>query len=348
MLDLEALKTELDAALAAVEDARALTDLRNAWLAKKGGRVTAALAALKDLPASEKPAAGQAVNALKQHVESALDARSAELERAAQDARLRDEALDPTLPARMPDRGGLHPIRIIQDEIEAIFTGMGYTIALGPDVEDDFHNFEALNIPADHPARDNHDTFYLAAGSGEPRDAAPWLLRTHTSPVQIRTMLAHEPPVRIICPGRVYRRDWDASHSPMFHQFEGLVVDEGVSFADFKGTIRLFFERLFGRALEVRLRPSFFPFTEPSAEVDITCVLCGARGCPACKQSGWIEVMGAGMVHPAVFEKVGYDPERWTGFAFGGGIDRMAMLKYGVPNIGIFFENDVRVLRQWR
>ncbi len=348
MTDLDAQREEFDRALSSVRDARALADLRNAWLAKKGGRVTAALALLRDVPAADKKAFGAAVNALKTHVEQALETEGARLHAADTEGRLAAEALDPMLPAVPADRGALHPIRLIQDEIEEIFTGLGYTIAHGPEVEDDHHNFEALNIPADHPARDNHDTFYARRAPGHAPDATPFLLRTHTSPVQIRTMRSQEPPLRIICPGRVYRRDWDASHSPMFHQFEGLVVGEGVSFAEFKGTIRLFFERLFGQRMEVRLRPSFFPFTEPSAEVDMSCILCGARGCPACKQSGWVEVMGAGMVHPAVFTACGYDPERWTGFAFGGGIDRMAMLKYGIPNIGILFENDPRVLRQYR
>lgn len=337
--DLSALVNEFDAALAAVRDSRALTEVRNAWLAKKGGRVTAELARLRSVAAADKRAFGQAVNDLKEHVERALEAKARELDASETRARLIEEAVDPTLPELPPDRGGLHPIRLVQDEIEAIFTGLGYTVEHGPEVEDDHHNFEALNIPADHPARDSHDTFYLADGH---------LLRTHTSPVQIRAMRSQTPPLRIICPGKVYRRDWDASHSPMFHQFEGLVVGEGVSFGDFLGTIDLFFKRLLGPQMKVRLRPSYFPFTEPSAEVDISCVLCGATGCPACKQSGWIEVMGAGMVHPAVFEAVGYDAERWTGFAFGGGIDRMAMLKYGIPHLGHMFENDVRVLRQYR
>jgi phenylalanyl-tRNA synthetase alpha chain len=336
--DLELLRREFDDSLAAVSEPKGLVELRNAWLSKKGGKVTGALQALRGLPAEEKPAFGQAVNVLKQHVETALKERQAELERQQTADRLSAEAVDPTLPGRPPDVGGLHPIRLIQDEIEAIFTGLGYSVMHGPEIEDEHHNFEALNVPADHPARDDQDTFYLVGH----------LLRTHTSPVQIRTMAAQDPPVRIICPGRVYRRDWDASHSPMFHQFEGLVIGEDVSFADLKGTMDLFFKRLLGDEVETRLRPSFFPFTEPSAEVDISCRICGASGCPACKQTGWIEVMGSGMVHPAVLEAVGYDPERWQGFAFGGGIDRMAMLKYGVPNIHLFFENDIRFLRQYR
>ena len=328
-----------DAALGSVRDSRALAELRNAWLATKGGRVTDLLLRLRAFAEGEKRAFGQAVNELKEHVERALERRAAEVASAETRAKLADEALDPTLP-RVPAQGGsLHPLRLIQDEIETIFTGLGYTVEHGPEVEDDLHNFELLNTPPDHPARDAHDTFYLPGAL---------LLRTHTSPVQVRTMKAQPPPVRIICPGKVYRRDDDASHSPMFHQFEGLVLGEDVTFADFKGTLELVFRRLLGPSMQVRLRPSFFPFTEPSAEVDISCVLCGGPGCPACKHSGWIEVMGGGMVHPKVLAGVGYDPERITGFAFGGGIDRMAMLKYGVPHIGLFFENDVRFLRRFR
>ena len=336
--DLDSLQAEFDTAMASAADAAALTELRNAWLAKKGGRVTLAMAELRNLPAEEKRGFGQAVNVLKQHVEAALSARQAELAGSLMESRLAAEAVDPTLPGLPPTIGGLHPIRLIQNEIEEIFTGLGYSVMHGPEVEDEFHNFEALNVPADHPARDDQDTFYVEGA----------LLRTHTSPVQIRTMLAQEPPIRIICPGKVYRRDEDASHSPMFHQFEGLVVGEGISFADLKGTLGVFFKRLLGEDVVTRLRPSFFPFTEPSAEVDISCLICDAKGCSACKQTGWIEVMGAGMVHPAVFEAVGYDSEKWTGFAFGGGIDRMAMLKFGVPHIQTFFDNDIRFLRQYR
>jgi phenylalanyl-tRNA synthetase alpha chain len=337
-LDLEKLRDEFDRALAAVTDGASLTELRNAWLARKGGRITDALARLRDLAAAEKPAYGAAVNRLKQWVEVRIEARTAEVRQAEVARRLAEDAVDPTLPGVPPDRGGFHPLRLIQDEIEALFTGLGYTVEHGPEIEDDFHNFGALNIPADHPARDAHDTFYLPCG----------LLRTHTSPVQIRTMQRQPPPVRIICPGKVYRCDDDASHSPMFHQVEGLVVDEGVSLGDLKGTMDVFFKRLLGGDVTVRLRPSFFPFTEPSAEVDISCLLCRARGCAACKGTGWVEVMGAGMVHPAVFEAVGYDSERYTGFAFGAGIDRLAMLKYGIPHIALLFEGDVRFLRQYR
>jgi phenylalanyl-tRNA synthetase alpha chain len=330
---------EFDDALAAANDGRALTELRNAWLSRKGGRVTAELGRLREAPADQKRALGAAVNELKQHVEAALDAKSCDVARRETEAQLLAEAVDPTLPGLPTDTGTLHPIRLVQDEIESIFTGLGYTVAHGPEIEDDHHNFEALNIPADHPARDGHDTFYLAGGN---------LLRTHTSPVQVRTMESRKPPIRIICPGKVYRRDSDASHSPMFHQFEALVVDEGVAFSDLIGTLDLFFKRLLGDAMKVRFRPSYFQFTEPSTEVDISCVLCGGPGCPACKHSGWMEVMGAGMVHPAVLEMQGIDPERWTGFAFGGGIDRLAMLKFGIPHLSHMFENDIRFLRQFR
>jgi phenylalanyl-tRNA synthetase alpha chain len=338
-LDLDRLREEFERALASVTDGKSLTDLRNEWLAKKGGRIVQALGALRDLAADLKPAYGEKVNRLKQEVERAVEERAARFREEETRRRLAAEAVDPTLPGVPPDRGGLHPLRLVQQEIEDVFTGLGYTIMYGPDVETEYHNFEALNIPADHPARDAQDTFYVQGGL---------VLRTHTSPVQIRTMLSQPPPVRIICPGKVYRCDMDASHSPMFHQVEALVVDEGITLGDLKGTIDVFMKRLLGERVKVRLRPSFFPFTEPSAEVDISCVICTASGCPACKGTGWMEVMGSGMVHPAVFEAVGYDPERWTGFAFGAGIDRLAMLKYGIPHLGILFENDVRFLRQFR
>jgi len=246
-----------------------------------------------------------------------------------------------TLPGRARRLGHLHPITLARREIEAIFAQIGFTVAVGPQVETDFHNFEALAMPKDHPARDMQDTFYV--------DGSPdVVLRTHTSPVQIRTMLAQKPPVRVIVPGTVYRRDDDATHSPMFNQVEGLCVDEGVTFADLKGVLLHFARRFFGDKIGVRLRPSFFPFTEPSAEIDFTCVFCGGKGCRTCKQTGWIEIGGSGMVDPEVFRHVGYDSEKYTGFAFGWGIDRMAMLKYGIDNIPLFFEGDVRFARQFR
>ncbi|HEX6837857.1 MAG TPA: phenylalanine--tRNA ligase subunit alpha, partial [Polyangia bacterium] len=260
-----------------------------------------------------------------------------------------------TLPGRAHRLGHLHPITLARREIEAIFAQLGFTVAVGPQVETDFHNFEALAMPKDHPARDMQDTFYVAGpppkdggAEGPLSVTSDVVLRTHTSPVQIRTMLAHKPPVRVIVPGTVYRRDDDATHSPMFNQVEGLCVDEGVTFADLKGVLLHFARRFFGEEIGVRLRPSFFPFTEPSAEIDFTCVFCGGKGCRTCKQTGWIEIGGSGMVDPEVFRHVGYDSEKYTGFAFGWGIDRMAMLKYGVDNITHFFDGDVRFARQFR
>jgi phenylalanyl-tRNA synthetase alpha chain len=261
------------------------------------------------------------------------------LETAAVDARLVSEAIDVTLPGRGQRPGGYHPISRTLTRIEALFARIGFTVAEGPEVEDDFRNFEALNIPPHHPARAMHDTFYFDAHT---------LLRTHTSPVQIRVMEQQAPPVRIIAPGRVYRCDSDITHSPMFHQVEGLLVDEDVSFADLKGVLDDFLRHFFERDLAVRFRPSYFPFTEPSAEVDIQCVICGGDGCRVCKHSGWLEVLGCGMVHPAVFEKVGIDSERYTGYAFGMGVERLSMLRYGVNDLRLFFDNDLRFLRQFQ
>ncbi|HNB89574.1 MAG TPA: phenylalanine--tRNA ligase subunit alpha, partial [Plasticicumulans sp.] len=253
--------------------------------------------------------------------------------------RLAAERVDVTLPGRGVQAGGLHPITRTLRRIEELFRQVGFSVAEGPEIEDDFHNFEALNIPAHHPARAMHDTFYFDAST---------VLRTHTSPVQIRTMRACEPPIRIIAPGRVYRCDSDLTHSPMFHQVEGLFVDEDVSFADLKGVLYDFLRAFFERDLDVRFRPSYFPFTEPSAEVDIQCVICGGSGCRVCKHTGWLEVLGSGMVHPAVFGKVGIDPERYTGYAFGMGVERLAMLRYGVNDLRLFFDNDLRFLGQFR
>jgi phenylalanyl-tRNA synthetase alpha chain len=290
------------------------------------------------LPESERPRVGAAANEAKRELEALVESRlsqTREAERRQQRARTR---LDLTLPGRRPAQGSLHPLTIVNDEIIAIFVGLGFTVAEGPEVEDDYHNFAALNFPDDHPARDMQDTFYV----GE--DA---LLRTHTSPVQIRAMKAQRPPVRIICPGRVYRRDADITHSPMFHQVEGLAVDRNVSMGELKGTLELFARAMFGPRSKIRFRPSFFPFTEPSAEVDVLCFLCGGSGCRVCSQTGWLEILGSGMVHPHVLRNVGYDPEEVTGWAFGMGVERIAMLKYGVDDIRLFFENDLRFLRQF-
>jgi phenylalanyl-tRNA synthetase alpha chain len=315
----------------------ALDELRVHWLGKKG-LITQQLQSLRTLSGDERSRVGAAVNAAKEQVHAAIEARRLVLEQAAVNAALESGRIDVTLPGRGEPRGGLHPVTRVRLRIEELFRRAGYEIATGPEVEDEFHNFEALNIPANHPARAMHDTFYLEGGR---------LLRTHTSPVQIRAMVGREPPFALIAPGRVYRCDSDVSHSPMFHQVEGLLVDEGVSFANLKATLHEFMQALFERDLEMRLRPSYFPFTEPSAEVDISCVLCSGHGCRVCKQTGWLEVAGCGMVHPNVFASCGIDSERYSGFAFGFGIERLAMLRYGVPDLRLFYENDLRFLSQF-
>lgn len=326
-------------AIDAAEDIRALEDIRVHYLGKKG-EVTALLKGLGKLPAQERPAAGEVINQARQQVEAALDAKRTALEASAMAARLAEQKVDVTLPGRRESSGGLHPITQTLRRIEQCFANIGYDIAEGPEIEDDYHNFEALNIPAHHPARAMHDTFYFDARH---------VLRTHTSPVQIRTMEHQEPPVRLVCSGRVYRNDSDLTHSPMFHQVEGLFVDENVSFADLKGTIEAFLKAFFERdRLDVRFRPSYFPFTEPSAEVDIQCVNCGGKGCRVCSHTGWLEVMGCGMVHPNVFDHVDIDSKRYSGFAFGMGVERLAMLRYGVNDLRLFFDNDLRFLRQFQ
>ncbi len=314
-----------------------LDQIRVRYLGKKG-ELTERLKGLGALPAAERPQAGEAINRVKQAVRRSLDTRRAALERAALDARLATEGIDVTLPGRGQRPGGVHPITRTLERIERLFAGLGFEVAEGPEIEDDYHNFEALNIPPEHPARAMHDTFYLDGGL---------LLRTHTSPVQVRVMEWRQPPLRIIAPGRVYRCDSDLTHTPMFHQVEGLLVDESVRFTDLKGVLDEFLSRFFERDLAVRFRPSYFPFTEPSAEVDIECVICAGAGCRVCGQSGWLEILGCGMVHPEVFRKVGIDEERYTGFAFGMGVERLAMLRYGVNDLRLFFENDLRFLRQF-
>ncbi|WP_456267349.1 phenylalanine--tRNA ligase subunit alpha [Kushneria sp. AK178] len=326
-------------AIDAAEDIRALEEIRVRYLGKKG-EVTALLKGLGKLPAEERPAAGEVINQARQQIETALDARRTTLEERAMAERLAAQKVDVTLPGRRESSGGLHPITQTLRRIEQCFANIGYDIAEGPEIEDDYHNFEALNIPAHHPARAMHDTFYFDARH---------VLRTHTSPVQIRTMEHQEPPVRLVCSGRVYRNDSDLTHSPMFHQIEGLFVDENVSFADLKGTIEAFLKAFFERdRLDVRFRPSYFPFTEPSAEVDIQCVNCSGQGCRVCSHTGWLEVMGCGMVHPNVFGHVGIDSQRYSGFAFGMGVERLAMLRYGVNDLRLFFDNDLRFLRQFQ
>ncbi|ALM52678.1 phenylalanine--tRNA ligase subunit alpha [Halomonas huangheensis] len=325
-------------AIKAADNMVALDEIRVRYLGKKG-ELTALLKGLGKLPPEERPAAGEQINQAKQALAQELETRRDTLARAELDARLADERVDVTLPGRGQPAGGLHPVTRTLERIESLFRRIGYDVAVGPELEDDYHNFEALNIPAHHPARGMADTFYFDATR---------LLRTHTSPVQVRTMKAGEPPIRIVCPGRVYRSDSDLTHTPMFHQVEGLLIEEGVSFADLKGTIEDFLHAFFERDdLSVRFRPSYFPFTEPSAEVDIECVMCSGEGCRVCSQTGWLEVMGCGMVHPEVFRHGGIDPERYTGFAFGMGAERLAMLRYGVNDLRLFFENDLRFLKQF-
>jgi phenylalanyl-tRNA synthetase alpha chain len=315
----------------------ALDEVRVRWLGKKG-TLTEQLKSLGGLAPAERPAAGARINEAKGQVQKAIDARREALERAAVEAELQAGRIDVTLPGRGEARGGLHPVTRTRLRIEAIFREAGFDVATGPEIEDDFHNFEALNIPADHPARAMHDTFYFPDGQ---------LLRTHTSPVQIRAMQGATMPLAIISPGRVYRCDYDVTHTPMFHQIEGLLVDRNVSFGNLKAVLHGFLESFFERDLKMRLRPSYFPFTEPSAEVDMSCVFCGGSGCRVCKHTGWLEIAGCGMVHPNVFRASGVDPEQWTGYAFGMGIERLAMLRYGVNDLRLFFENDLRFLRQF-
>jgi phenylalanyl-tRNA synthetase alpha chain len=329
-----------DQALAAVARAETLEQLEQERVAILGrkSRLTQLMREFASLPAKDRPEAGRVANEAKQALTEALEQRRLQLEAGARSRQIAAEQIDITLPGRAHPLGGRHPLSQTLREIEDIFISMGFSVALGPEIENDFNNFAALNFPEEHPARDMQDTFYLAGG---------WLLRTHTSPVQIRTMLATPPPLAIIAPGRVYRADADVTHSPQFHQVEGLLVDRRITLGDLKGVLQAFAHRMFGEQYRVRFRPSFFPFTEPSAEVDIGCVICGGSGCRVCGGSGWLEILGAGMVHPAVFENVGYDSEKWTGFAFGMGVERIAMLKYGIGDIRLFFENDMRFLSQF-
>ena len=344
MSDVDKLRQQFERDLAGAASDAALREVRDRYLARKGGLVSALLKGLGQMPADERPRIGQQVNDLKGHIEAALDGRIA----AVAAARPPAGAVDVTLPGRVPRLGRRHPLTILRERIEAIFTRFGFLIIEGPELEDDYHNFEALNMPPEHPARDMQDTLYLASAVPSAVGSPATLLRTHTSGMQIRHMEAHQPPVRLIAPGRVYRRDqFDLTHTPMFTQVEGLVVGETVSLADLKGTLTAFVHELFGPERRVRFRPSFFPYTEPSAELDISCASGAGAGCAMCKKSGWLEILGSGMVHPAVFEAVGYDPERYTGFAFGMGIERVALLKWGVEDIRLFYENDLRFLEQF-
>ncbi|HEV8472840.1 MAG TPA: phenylalanine--tRNA ligase subunit alpha [Methylomirabilota bacterium] len=334
----EAVAGEARASIARAASSGELEALRVKYLGRAGA-LTQILKALGTLPAEERPLVGAAANEAKRELEALLAERLAAAQESERRAQRQAQRPDLTLPGRRPPRGIVHPLSRVREEIIAIFAGLGFSVAEGPQIETDAYNFEALNIPRDHPARDMQDTFYLSPDT---------LLRTHTSPVQIRAMRAQRPPVRIICPGTVYRRDVaDLTHSPMFQQVEGFAVDRDVTMADLKGTLSLFAQEMFGPRSRIRFRPSFFPFTEPSAEVDVLCFLCGGGGCRACKQSGWLEILGSGMVHPQVLRNVGYDPEEVTGWAFGMGIERIAILKYGVEDIRLFFENDLRFLRQF-
>lgn len=338
---MEKLKTLEQQALddiAASDSVSALDDIRVRFLGKKG-LLTEQLKQLGQLPTDERPAAGQAINKIKQRVQAAIEQKKGALEAAALEQQLAGESIDVTLPGRGDLSGGLHPVSITMNRIKALLKPLGFIVSEGPEIEDDYHNFEALNIPANHPARAMHDTFYFDVHT---------LLRTHTSPVQVRVMERQQPPLRTIAPGRVYRCDSDLTHTPMFHQVEGLLIDENVSFANLKGLLIDFLHQFFERDdLAVRFRPSYFPFTEPSAEVDIECVMCSGEGCRVCSHTGWLEVLGCGMVHPKVFEHAGIDNERYTGFAFGMGVERLAMLRYGVNDLRLFFENDVNFLEQF-
>jgi phenylalanyl-tRNA synthetase alpha chain len=336
---LRVLEQQFDAERAAVVDRRSLEDLRARFLSRKSGLLTLQLQGLGKLPPAERAEFGRVANQAKNRIETVLDELQTAISEREKNSTLQREALDVTLPGSRRRLGHRHPLTLVRKEIEDIFIAMGYSVEEGPEVESTYYNFDALNTPPAHPARDPRDTFYISDEI---------VLRTHTSPVQIRTMEKMKPPVRIICPGKVFRRDaFDPTHSPMFHQVEGLLVDEGVTFSDMKGTLECFHKKFFGEKTLTRLRPSFFPFTEPSAEVDISCVSCGGTGCRNCKGTGWIEVMGCGMVHTALFRNVGYDPEKYTGFAFGGGIERYAKLRYNVEDLQLYFQNDMRFLEQF-
>jgi phenylalanyl-tRNA synthetase alpha chain len=337
MLELEQIVEEAKLSIASANDLATLDNLRIEYLGKKG-KLTVLLRGVSALPLEQRPAAGAKINRVKQVLLNQISDRKNDLQTKALKAQLEREAIDVTLPGRGEYMGSLHPITSTMARIECFFSRLGYHVETGPEIEDDYHNFAALNIPSHHPARAMHDTFYIDSST---------VLRTHTSPVQIRIMENTSPPIRVICPGRVYRRDSDLTHTPMFHQVEGLVVDREVSFADLKGIVDQFLKEFFETDLPVRFRPSYFPFTEPSAEVDISCTNCGGKGCRVCSQTGWLEVMGCGMVHPNVFNSCGVDAEQFRGFAFGMGVERLAMLRYGVDDLRLFFDNDLRFLEQF-
>ncbi|MBI5814106.1 MAG: phenylalanine--tRNA ligase subunit alpha [Nitrospinae bacterium] len=335
---LEQLKASILAQIGASADGATIENIRVAVLGKKG-ELTGMMKSLGSIPPAERPAAGAAFNDVKTAIEGAIAAKLSDIRKKEVTERLANEEFDITVPGRPIGMGHFHPIGSVMEELIGIFTNLGFRVEEGPEVETDDYNFRMLNFPDDHPARDMQDTFYLQNGAR--------LLRTHTSPVQIHSMLKHKPPFSVIAPGRVFRCDSDITHSPVFHQLEGFHVDRDVNFGHLKGTLELFVRRLYGKDTKLRFRPSFFPFTEPSAEMDVSCVICGARGCRVCKGSGWLEIGGAGMIDPNVLKAVGYDPEEWTGFAFGYGVERIAMLKYGIDDIRLLFENDVRFLSQF-
>lgn len=336
---LQSLREAAVAELAQVVTTEAVNEVRVKYLGKKGS-LTSVLRGMGALSPEMRPKIGQVVNEVRSELEDLIAQKLEDLKQADLARRLASEKIDVTLPGRVAQVGYKHPLTLTLNRIKETFMRMGFDVAEGPEVEQDYYNFEALNLPQDHPARDMQDSFYITE---------QLLLRTHTSPVQVRTMQATEPnkPIRIIAPGKVYRRDYDATHSPMFHQVEGLVIDKGISFADLKGTLELFIHNIFGSSVKVRLRPSFFPFTEPSAEVDISCVMCGGNGCRVCSGTGWLEILGSGMVHPRVLEMSNYDPKQVSGFAFGMGVERIAMLVYGIDDLRLFYDNDLRFLRQF-
>ncbi len=336
---LEQIKQEALAELIHCNDLVSINEAKIKYLGKKGS-LTAVLRGMGSVDASERPIIGQLVNDIRAKLESIIEQKEEALKSEQLKLQLDKEKIDITLPGRRFAQGHLHPITLVMQKIKDIFLSMGFDICMGPEIEKDYYNFELLNLPADHPARDTQDTFYITK---------EFLLRTHTSPVQARSMQANPPntPIKMIAPGTVYRCDYDATHSPMFHQVEGLVVDKNIRLSDLKGTLELFIKEMFGSSVKMRLRPSFFPFTEPSAEVDISCVICGGSGCRVCKQSGWLEILGSGMVHPNVLEMSGYDSSKMSGFAFGMGVERIAMLVYGIDDLRLFFENNLRFVRQF-
>ena len=333
---IESLRSSFDLALSESSTPDQINDLRTAYLGRKG-HIPALMRVLREISPQDKASVGKKINDFKDHVEARVLEKAGEIERHL-DSAGKKGSFDTTLPGRTEAIGSLHPVTQVMDEIIEIFLGLGFNTEEGPEIESEYYNFEALNIPKDHPARDMQDTFYIDADT---------VLRTHTSPVQIHVMESRQPPLRIIAPGKVYRCDSDISHTPMFHHIEGLMVDRNLAFTHLKGIMEIFVHRVFGEETALRFRPSFFPFTCPSAEVDIQCVICGGKGCRVCSSTGWLEILGAGMVDPAVFQAVNYDPEEWTGFAFGLGIERIAMLKYGINDIRLFFDNDLRFLKQF-